>query len=235
MSYFSKIKIQIVNNFPFTSRWSRYIKAAYNAAAAEKKSYSQHGEDAFIVDLLTEALPNTTYNYIDIGAFHPVLLSNTYLLYRRKMNGVIVEPNRELLNLHKTFRPRDKQLEIACSNLNSLGEFHFQKTFPALSSLKKVNTKTKVKSQFVPILNLDTIYQSLDFSKVHFLSIDVEGFDLEVLQGAEKTLPHTFLICIECESPSMEDAIKLYLKERDFIFLKQFACNLIFKNEKFSS
>ena len=234
MSKVSNIKIQIANNFPFLSILNRFIKAAYFDFSAVKKSYSQHGEDVFIWEALNETFPGKKYNFLDVGGFHPVLLSNTYLLYRRNMDGIVIEPNRELLNLHKKFRPRDKQLEIACSNTNSLAEFHFQKTFPALSSLNKVNTKRKIKSRFVPTLNLDTICAGLEIARIYFLSIDVEGFDLEVLQGAEKTLRNTFLICIECDSAEFEKQIKDFLVERNFIFLKQFGCNLIFKNEQFN-
>lgn len=234
MNYLSKLKIQLANYFPFTSRLSRLIKATYHAISNPKNSYSQHGEDVFIWNKLREAFPGVEYNYIDIGAFHPVLLSNTYLLYRKKMKGITVEPNIELSHLHKLFRPADIQLQIACSAINGLSKFYFQQTFPALSSLNDIHTKRKVKERYVPVLNLDTICQSLGLLKVHFLSIDVEGFDFEVLEGGQNLLPNVFLICIECDTPDMEDKVRLFLNEKGFIFLKQFSCNLVFRNENFS-
>ncbi len=233
MNYFSKCKIILANSLPITSIVSRFIKAVYYKFTREKASYSQHGEDVFIWNLLNKNLPGIPYNYVDVGGFHPTLLSNTYLMYRRKMSGAVIEPNRELVNLHKTFRPRDIQLEVACSNVNMVSKFYLQKTFPALSSFNNVNTNRKIKCQFVPVLDLDTIVTSLGYKQVHFLSIDVEGFDYEVLLGAEKTLTKTFIVCIECDTKELEDRITQYLEKRGFTLLCNFSCNLIFKNEHF--
>ncbi len=234
MRLISRIKIAVVNIFPFTSGISRFVKAILHAAAGQKKSYSQHGEDVFIWELLNKELPGVQHKYIDVGGFHPTLISNTYLMYRKNMSGVVVEPNSELAGLHRTFRPRDIQLQVACSNVNRISKFYLQKTFPALSSLNNAETPKKIKCEYVPVFTLDAIYDSVDFTNISFLSVDVEGYDFEVLQGGEKTLRNTFLVCIECDNTEMEEKIKSFLGERGFTYLKRFECNLIFKNEKFS-
>lgn len=231
---FSKYKIVIANAFPFAARMSRLIKAFTTVYSKTRLSYSQHGEDVFVWDLLNKHFPNTRYNYVDVGAFHPTLLSNTYLFYRKNINGITVEPNHELAGLHKFFRSKDIQLEIACGNLNQLSVFHLQKTFPALSSLNNISNKGTVTCHYVPVFNLDTVCGNLGCSKIYFLSIDVEGFDFQVLQGANNILTNTFIVCIECNSKESEDCVTCFLREKDFIFIGRFSCNLIFRNEKFN-
>lgn len=229
----SRIKINLVNKFPFLSVLSRFLRAFYYNLIATRQSYSQHGEDQFAMEILNKYFPNASYNYVDVGGFHPVLLSNTYLMYRKKMNGVVIEPNPELLRLHKIFRSRDIQLPIACAIENKLDKFYLHKTFPALSSLKDAKTNKKASCQYVPVLNLDTILPSFHFSKIHFLSIDVEGYDLEVLKGGEKSLQYTFLVCIEYNSPNAKNEIEFFLSERGFVLINNIGCNLFFKNENY--
>ncbi len=235
MANLSRLKINIVNAFPFVSVVSRYFKAMANAAGTEKKSYSQHGEDAYVWDLLSREFPGEKCNYIDVGGFHPTLISNTYLLYRKKMTGAVVEPNPELAGLHKKFRPNDIQLEVACSNVNTISKFYFQKTFPALSSLNNGDERKKITCSYVPVFNLDTIYKSIGFDKIHFLSVDVEGFDFEVLEGGQEALNNTYLLCVESNTPEFENKIKSFLSDKGFVQLTKFACNLIFKNQQFNN
>ncbi|MDF0498447.1 hypothetical protein [Bradyrhizobium yuanmingense] len=45
--------------------------------------------------------------YIEIGANHPISTSNTYLMYQRGAQGVLVEPNPELGALIRKVRLRD--------------------------------------------------------------------------------------------------------------------------------
>ncbi len=234
MKYFiSRLKINFVNRLPFLSSISRFYKALYYSLRSTKHSYSQHGEDKFVLETLSHYFPGVKYNYVDVGGFHPVLLSNTYLMYRKKMNGVIIEPNPELVKLHRIFRSRDIQLPFACGRENMLTKFYLQKTFPALSSLNKESGNKKIDCHYMAVLNLDTIVSGLELPEIYFLSIDVEGFDYDVLQGGAETLLGTFLLCIECNSDEEENAVCSFLSGKGFDFLKKIECNLFFKNKHF--
>lgn len=233
MSFISKVKIQLAEKFPATAQASRFIKAWYAARTPVKISYAQHGEDVIVWNLLNLHFPCEKYNYIDVGAFHPSSLSNTYLFYRKNITGIVVEPNRELINLHKKFRPNDLHAEVACSNENKISPFYFQKTFPALSSLQQAEQQKNDNCKYVPVLTLDTICKSLKIDLVYFLSVDAEGLDFDVLQGAAETLKRTFLICIECNTDAEENAMKLFFENVGFVPECKIACNLIFRNEYF--
>lgn len=65
-----------------------------------------------LIELLNDCKSLVNIDYIDVGANHPTDISNTYLLYRNNYNGYLIEPNPELCNLLKVFRPKDKVLNI---------------------------------------------------------------------------------------------------------------------------
>jgi hypothetical protein len=62
---------------------------------------SQHGESK----LLQAHLPRTG-SFLEIGAFQPVLLSNSWELHKRGWRGLSVEANSSLRIQWRTFRPR---------------------------------------------------------------------------------------------------------------------------------
>src|SRR4051812_40394323 len=72
-------------------------------------SYSQDGEDMLIWSLLR----GTTGTYIDVGAYHPVLYSNTYGLYRKGWKGIVIDANDRFRPLYRLLRPRDRFIHAA--------------------------------------------------------------------------------------------------------------------------
>ena len=72
-------------------------------------SFAQNGEDLFILDYFKGKVGT----YIDIGASHPVRLSNTYLLYQNGWRGVNIEPIPFLFKKIQKCRPLDLNLQLA--------------------------------------------------------------------------------------------------------------------------
>ena len=54
------------------------------------------------------------------------------------------------------------------------------------------------------MFRLDDVVASLDVENVLFLSVDVEGMDLDVLKGASRTLSVTQVVCVEADSEADE-------------------------------
>ncbi len=50
--------------------------------------------------------------YVDIGAYHPKLFSNTYLFYKKGWSGICVDPNPEIGKMFAMTRPRDIFLNV---------------------------------------------------------------------------------------------------------------------------
>ena len=65
--------IRIINSF---IKYYFYIIKNYNSIK-KNKTFSQEGEDVFLIDFFKD---NNRGFYVDVGAFHPFRISNTYAL-----------------------------------------------------------------------------------------------------------------------------------------------------------
>lgn len=235
----NSVKKYLAKKIPFLGKYKRYIGALTHHISKVKDSYSQHNEDKYIIGILNQYnLSNTLY--LDVGANHPTIISNTYLLYRNGNMGICIEPNQELINLHKKFRKKDIQIAIGCGSVNKIANFYYSKT-PVLSSFKSesFDKNSRLQNQdniwhieTLPVLKLDNVLipyiEQVDF--ISLLNIDVEGMDFEVILGAEKTLPKTLIICIEFNTKEEEMLITTFLEKFDFKLVNKVACNLFFLN-----
>jgi FkbM family methyltransferase len=221
------IKKQLSNLVPGLGRMKRRATAIYHAVTKAKTSYAQHGEDVlFLEGLKTYKTQNAIY--VDVGANHPTVISNTYLLYRNGMRGVVVEPHRELVELHKKTRPEDYHIDCGCGEKPSMEVFNLSKT-PVLSSFKNLSFGGKVwKKIYLPVLPLKIILSKIEFEYIYLLSVDVEGMDLEVLRGAEDLLDRCLFLCIEANGADEEESITAFLEKKNFELLKRYDCNLVF-------
>lgn len=221
----------LVNHFPVLGKVKRFGKAWYHALQPTKRSYSQHGEDVVIADFLSHYDLRGSV-YVDVGANHPSDISNSYLLYRKGFNGIIVEPNQELAGLFKKFRPKDIALAIGCSNENAILPFHVSKT-PVLSSFANTRDANVYKTLYLPVIRLDDAIRHLEFEFISLLSIDVEGLNYEVLQGARRTIDRALMICLEYDTDEDRENFRQVLGD-GFDLYREMGCNLIFVNKALS-
>lgn len=220
----------ISQKFPYLGKWKRLAKGIIDVIGS-KKSYSQHGEDFYFLELIkSHNIDITEYCYIDVGANHPTDISNTYLLYKLGMSGVIIEPNLELVNLFKLFRKRDQRLAIGVSNENTILKFFISKT-PVISSFNKEWMASDIlKTSYVPVLTLDNALKNLLSKNIFLLSIDVEGLNKEVIEGGLETIKKSLFLCIEFDDEQQKMEFKKILNE-DFEEIISYSCNMICRNK----
>ncbi len=150
--------------------------------------YAQDGEDLVLARLLDYKEKGF---YIDIGAHHPTRFSNTYLFYLKGWSGINIDAQPESMQIFNKYRPRDINIECGIGLFKGK-ETYYQFNEPALNTFDKAESNIKniypykiIKEIEVEIRRLDEILdinlsQSQD---IDFMSIDVEGKDLEVLQS----------------------------------------------------
>lgn len=154
-----------------------------------KRSFAQSGED-IIADVLL--LKKKKGIYIDVGAFHPKVFSNTYLFYKRGWSGVVIEPRPEAREEFAKVRPRDKFVGMGVAgkkDVREFMEFHdgatstFSKT-QASKNIKEAGRKMKRKINVATMPLADILASNgMEGKQIDLLSVDVEGMDLEVLQS----------------------------------------------------
>lgn len=215
----------IIQYFSFIGTYKRFLIGLFYSVIT-KKSYSQHGEDLVVSKLLTESHPENLF-YIDVGCNHPMVISNTFLLYSKGAKGICIDANKEFRYLYKLFRRRDIFLPIGIGSFSELAKFYISKT-PVISGFEKSLLTKKV--EFVPILTLDNVCKNLSLTKVDFLNIDVEGLNFDVLKGSVLVLSITKIICIEYDDEDEKSRIISFL-ENEFNLIEEIACNLIFRRK----
>ena len=228
------IKDYLIKEFPELGKYKR-LSLAYRDKLLNKVSYSQFNEDIFILDLLQKSKIKKSHSlYLDIGANHPTVLSNTYLLYKHGYRGILVEPNPELASLLEKFRKKDVILRIGASNRAELLKFNISKT-PVVSTFNTNPDQDIWKSIYVPVFPASVFMQPFNYEIISFLSIDVEGLNLQVLEGALEILDKVFLLCIEFDDASERAQMISKLKEKSFELRKEVGCNLIFMNTRLTN
>jgi len=166
-------------------------------------SYSQAGED-IIVDMLFSELGIAHPVYLDLGTNHPKLGNNTYKFYRKGSHGILVEAAPSLIPQIRRTRPKDKVLNIGVgvNSGESLEFYEFESSGMSTFNEKEANVRMenglKVKQKtMVSILNVNDILANNFIQAPHFLSIDVEGLDLMVLQSLDWKKYPIPVVCVE--------------------------------------
>jgi len=124
--------------------------------------------------------------FVDVGANHPTVESQTYHLEQMGWDGLLIEPQPDLAEALRAGR-KAKVAAVACSAPGNSGRLMPMQLAGIYSSLNRElsNAKATATSTInVPVTTLDNLLSHVQApSPIDFLSIDVEGHEIEVLQG----------------------------------------------------
>src|SRR5690349_6537021 len=152
-------------------------------------SYAQNAED---VRLRRAFRDQSSGFYIDVGANDPIEYSITKHFYERGWTGINVEPAPAPYALITEDRKRDINLNVGCSNQKGSMKLHVARGATGLSTFTADEVSIHEKKGFefdaieVPVMTLESICsEHVGAKSIDFLSIDVEGHEREVLEGAD--------------------------------------------------
>ena len=152
------------------------------------KSFSQCGEDM----IARFYLQQPKGFYIDIGAYHPKRISNTYHFYLKGWSGINIDGSKKSVELFNKMRPNDVNLHCCVGLPKSTSTVDFYmfdiaelNTFnkKALPDILKYHKQTPVAVEKIELHSLRNIldeHMPLD-KNIDLLSIDAEGADEEIL------------------------------------------------------
>lgn len=151
-------------------------------------SWAQEGED-LVLRRFFEGQKRGFY--VDIGAHHPHRYSNTYFFYKRGWRGINVDAMPGSMELFQQQRPEDINLELAISDQPHMTYFMFND--PALNGLcaEVAERRDGRRGNYIVkrlAIQTSTLGQIFDEhvpagTAIDFLTIDVEGHDLDVLKS----------------------------------------------------
>lgn len=149
----------------------------------DKKYYSQFGQDVFVLDNIFKNKQSGFF--VDIGGNHPIHCSNTYLLEKNGWSGIAVEPQDSLRNMWKDAR------STPCFNYvigpeNKTMSFIEGLEEDGLSGVEGFNKVSKSKNKIeVEQITFMKLVQKNNIKNIDYVSIDVEGYEMEVLKGID--------------------------------------------------
>ena len=149
-----------------------------------KKTYSEFGEDLIIEKLMC----SKDGSYIDIGAGHPMIGSNSYYFYKMGWQGISVEPIKFHNTLHRIVRKRDIKINKLVSEIYSRTILHeFNPTQYSTNSLEQFEDLVRkgMKERRNYYVDTISVNQVIGMNKNinYFLTIDCEGSDSLILKS----------------------------------------------------
>ena len=137
--------------------------------------------------------------FVEVGANEPRTLSQTWDLEQQGWRGILIEPQPELAEVLR--RERTAQVfAVACSSRERSGsclQLHLagpHSSFDSKLNLPGVRPHGVID---VPLRCLDQILTEASAAQIDFMSIDVEGHELEVLDGFDLARWRPRLLLIE--------------------------------------
>jgi len=166
-----------------------------------QRSWSQEGEDMILLRFFEG---KTDGFYVDVGAHHPRRFSNTCALYRRGWSGINIDATPGLMRAFRRERPRDRNIEAAVSKdgqdlvlqqyeESALNRFQTSSARQLDATRFEAASKLTLKTRRLPELLDEFLPRG---QQIDLLSVDVEGMDLDVLEGNDWTRyrPHCVLV-----------------------------------------
>ena len=186
-----------------------------------EKSGLFYAEDEVDKFVRNKFFPDYSYQglFVEVGGATPEFLSMCKHFKDTGWRCIIIEPNPIFATFHR--EAGNEILECACSSenldsaefkivnwlnvekvtLQNLSEHSFSSLDPKTEYLKKHNYKSLQELNYrtvqVRVRTLKSILEELKISKIDILSVDVEGWELEVLEGLDLAQNRPRVIILE--------------------------------------
>lgn len=169
-------------------------------------SYAQNFEDVMLARALADVGEGF---YVDVGAQDPVIDSVTRWFYERGWRGINIEPVSHWFERIQEDRPRDTNLMCAVASTPGTLVIH-ESLDSGLSTASEeyarghIAAGRKMARRTVPARRLDDILAEHAPADVHFLKIDVEGMEADVLASLSLTRYRPWILVIEATRPNTD-------------------------------
>jgi len=170
-------------------------------------SYAQNGEDV----VLWRALGSVSGGrYVEVGANHPRHDSVTRAFYDRGWSGITIEPVPYFADLQRAERPRDHLVQAAITD-SGTGEITLHvvpgtglSTIIDAVSDRHADAGIDHVDLVVPTMRLDDVLAESGWTgqEIHFMLIDVEGAERDVLQSVDLSRWRPWVLVVESTAPT---------------------------------
>lgn len=168
-------------------------------------SYAQNFEDVILWRALHGVSPGF---YIDIGAQHPVVDSVSKAFYEQGWRGIHVEPTTLHANLLRADRPDETVVQgIIADQAGAMKFYEIEGT--GLSTARqdiadehRAKLSYPVRETLVTAITLSDLLELAPQDDIHWLKVDVEGFERQVFSGWMQSHRRPWIIAVESTYPT---------------------------------
>ena len=195
--------------------------------------YSQENQDSYLETTVFKGFKHGVF--VDVGAYDGIHINNTlYFEQTNQWTGINIEPIPKIFDYLMTNRPNC--INVNCAIYNEEGETDFllntgytemlsgiKNTFDQrhITRLEDENNQMGSTTEVVKVATkkLTSILQEHDISHIHYLSIDVEGAEFEVIQSID--FDTIFIDVIGFENNYDDNSIPIidFLEKHNYIVL----------------
>lgn len=139
--------------------------------------------------------------FVEAGGSHPQDQNNTYILEKNGWSGLVVEPKKDFNNLYSTTRPKTiVENYVLVSKDYPYEDIEGDFSHYMVGGIINNNLTNTWNPSKYECKTLDYLLSKNNINEIHFLSLDVEGYENEVINGInfEETFIH--LIVVEIHS-----------------------------------
>jgi FkbM family methyltransferase len=170
-------------------------------------SYAQNFEDLMLWRALRHVENGT---YVDVGAQHPTIDSVSKAFYLNGWRGIHIEPVPQYAEMLRQDRPDEVVLQVALGetegilSLNVIPETGLSTAVDQYAQSHHEHGFATQQVQ-VPMLTLRTALGMLAGRELHWLKIDVEGFETQVLKGWDSGVLRPWVMVVEATIPGSSE------------------------------
>ena len=209
-------------------------------------SHSAAGEDRLVIAFLQTVFgfhDASKIRYCDVGASHPITLNNTFALYERGASGVLVEPDPDGIALLQKTRPRDIVLNVGAASderrsaklirftarvFNTFSEHQANKILKSSKNWGPDQLQKVVDEVTVELVPMNEILGRYFKDGLHFLSIDAEGLDFQIIQSIDFSQFKPLILCVEA-SHDQSELFDMVLRPHGYELIARTPDNIIYK------
>ncbi|MBS0476442.1 MAG: FkbM family methyltransferase [Proteobacteria bacterium] len=209
-------------------------------------TYAQHGDDLVVLNIFHN-IGISRPSYMDIGAHHPINISNTALLYKLGCRGINIEPNPNLFENFKAHRQEDRNLNIGIAKEGGMLDFYMIDDFSGRNTFDKKTAEDFVREnpmfairsiQSIPVKNLNDVVSELGGEFPDFLTLDVEGLDYAILESFDFSKSRPKVVCVEFisgDGSSAHAGIKSLMLDRGYFLYFKTVGNAFYVHNDFKA
>jgi FkbM family methyltransferase len=199
------------------------------------QSHGQFGEDR----ILEEIFGDRAEGYcVEIGAHDGLTGSASYLFEKRGWHCLLVEPIPALVEEIRRHRACTV-VNCAVSDRAGAATFGVAEGVEAMSTLDLTPSHLEwiernggtVKEITVPTATLDSLLAEAAFPEIQFITIDVEGHEIAVLEGFTLEACKPRIVIIEDNSISGDPRVARYMSDRGYVHFRRTGVNEWYAHE----